>query len=92
VSKRLEKAGVKDLAKVGVSPSGLGLHWEALDEDLSVPALIQNLYPPTRMLSEFARQAGRSTSAAKAKASRTNGAKGGRPRKTDLPASELTAT
>jgi hypothetical protein len=92
VSQRLDGANISDLSKVEVSPSGLGLHWETLDEDLSIPALIQNLYPPTRMMSEFARQAGRTSTAAKAKAARENGAKGGRPRKAGVPASNLAAT
>jgi Protein of unknown function (DUF2442) len=32
------------LAEVTVIPSGTGLHWEQLDADLSVPALLNGIY------------------------------------------------
>jgi hypothetical protein len=35
---RLMAASPEDLARVEISP--FGLHWEALDEDISVPALM----------------------------------------------------
>jgi hypothetical protein len=35
---RLMAASPEDLARVEISP--FGLHWEALDEDVSVPALM----------------------------------------------------
>lgn len=81
-----ELAGATDpqLAMVEVSPAGSGLHWEALDMDLSVPTLILSAIPATERMREMGRAAGCATSAAKAKASRTNGAKGGRPRKAML--------
>ncbi|XHX80446.1 MAG: DUF2442 domain-containing protein [Stenomitos frigidus ULC029] len=37
-------ASPDDLAAVEVSPSGTGLHWEKLDADLSVPALLNGIY------------------------------------------------
>lgn len=43
ISRRLENATPEELAKVKISPSGLGLHWEDLDEDLSVPRLVEML-------------------------------------------------
>ena len=39
-SPRLAKATQAQLEQVEVSPSGYGLHWPALDEDLSVDGLI----------------------------------------------------
>jgi hypothetical protein len=74
----LEDATEDQLAGVEVLGAGSGLHWEALDVDLSVPALLAGLFG-TR--THMARHAGRTTSPAKAKAARANGAKGGRPRK-----------
>lgn len=71
-----------ELAAVEISPGGSGLHWEALDVDLSVPGLLLSTLGPADQRRELARLAGRATSAAKAKAARANGAKGGRPRKT----------
>ena len=58
--------------------TGTGLHWEALDADLSVPGLLAGLFGTRAFM---ARQAGRATSPAKAAAARANGARGGRPRK-----------
>jgi hypothetical protein len=66
------------LAQVEILGAGYGLHWEALDADLSVPGLLAGLFG-TR--SHMARLAGRATSPAKAAAARANGVKGGRPRR-----------
>ena len=74
----LEAATGDQLALVEVSGSGYGLHWEALDADLSIPGLLAGLFG-TR--AHMARLAGQATSLAKAAAARANGAKGGRPRK-----------
>ena len=78
----LQGAGDDDLADVQVDGMGLNLHWPRLDVDLLVPALISGVFG-TRvwMTRELARRAGQATSIAKAAASRSNGAKGGRPRK-----------
>lgn len=74
----LETAAEAQLATVEVLGTGYGLHWDELDVDLSVPGLMAGLFG-TR--SFMARQAGQSSSPAKAAAARSNGAKGGRPRK-----------
>ena len=37
---RLRKAKKEQLAKYIISGGGLGLHWEDLDEDISVPGLL----------------------------------------------------
>lgn len=42
----LRGASPSDLANIKVSPSGAGLHWETLDEDLSVPALVKGVFGP----------------------------------------------
>lgn len=74
----LENATEDQLAQVEILSKGYGLHWEALDADLSIPGLLAGLFG-TR--SYMARRAGQATSPAKVAAARTNGAKGGRPRK-----------
>lgn len=74
----LETATDEQLAKVEILGAGYGLHWEALDVDLSIPGLMAGIFG-TR--AHMARQAGLAKSPAKASASRANGAKGGRPRK-----------
>jgi hypothetical protein len=40
----LEHANHKDLAQVEILGLGLGLHWERLDVDLSVPGLLAGLF------------------------------------------------
>jgi len=73
-------------ARAGVEVAGIGygLHWPDLDLDLSIPALLAGIFGTRRWLDENrARIAGRSRTPAKSAAARSNGAKGGRPRKTD---------
>jgi hypothetical protein len=74
----LETATADELAQVQMLGTGSGLHWEALDVDLSIPGLLTGLLGTA---SHMARRAGRITSSAKAAAARANGAKGGRPRR-----------
>jgi hypothetical protein len=74
----LENATDAELAGVEILGAGYGLHWEALDADLSVPGLLSGILGTAAFM---ARRAGQATSAAKAAAARRNGAKGGRPRK-----------
>ena len=74
----LGDATADQLAEVQLLGAGYGLHWEALDVDLSVPDLLAGLFGTK---SYMARLAGQANSAAKAAAARANGAKGGRPRK-----------
>lgn len=74
----LEGASDDQLAAVETLGRGYGLHWEELDVDLSLPGLMAGIFGTKAWM---ARRAGQATSAAKAAASRANGAKGGRPRK-----------
>jgi Protein of unknown function (DUF2442) len=74
----LETATKDQLAQVEILGAGYGLHWEALDTDLSVPGLLAGLLGTKAYM---ARRAGQATSPAKAAAARANGARGGRPRK-----------
>ena len=61
----LQGASADDLASVEVSPSGLGLHWETLDADLLVPALLQGMFGTKTWMTELARKAGSTASDAK---------------------------
>jgi hypothetical protein len=74
----LESATDDQLAAIEILGAGYGLHWEALDADLSIPGLLAGIFGTKTYM---ARRAGQTTSPAKAAAARTNGAKGGRPRK-----------
>ena len=74
----LETATEDQLAAVEILGSGYGLHWEALDTDISVPGLMAGIFGTK---AHMARLAGQAKSSAKAAAARANGTKGGRPRK-----------
>ncbi|WP_404784259.1 DUF2442 domain-containing protein [Altericista sp. CCNU0014] len=80
----LEVAIAEQLAEVEVTPSGYGLHWRSLDVDLGVPQLVAGIFGTKNWMSELGRLGGQAKSAAKAKASKENGKRGGRPRKTTL--------
>jgi len=75
----LDKATDEQLSQIEVLPTGVGLHWEALDADLSVTGLVAGLFGSRRWMQELARRGGQSKSEAKANAARDNGKKGGRP-------------
>ena len=46
ISRRLARATQEQLEAMEVSPSGYGLHWPALDEDLSIDGLIGIVHTP----------------------------------------------
>lgn len=46
VSKKLARATISDRMKFEVSPSGYGIHWLALDEDLSIDGLLGIVHVP----------------------------------------------
>lgn len=74
----LEGAAAADLGRVEISPSGDGLHWDELDVHASLTGLVVE----SLNLREWApRLMGQVRSPAKARASRLNGLKGGRPRR-----------
>ncbi len=74
----LEQATEEQLTAVQLLGAGTGLHWDALDTDLSIPGLLAGLFGTAAYMAGLA---GRTRSPAKAAAARRNGAKGGRPRK-----------
>lgn len=58
-----------------------GLHWESLDVDYTIAGLMRGVFGNAKFM-DAQRRGGRSRSEAKIAASRANGQKGGRPRKT----------
>jgi len=69
----LESAAVKDLSGVEVTGAGWTLHFPELDADFSIPRLMAGFLGSTDWLKRETR----------AIASRENGKRGGRPRKTE---------
>ena len=75
-------ATAAELQAVEVYPGGVGLRWDALDVDLSVPGLVSGVFGGIAWTaSQLGKKGGSASSAAKAAAVRENGKKGGRPRK-----------
>ncbi len=78
----LENATAADLAVIEISPTGLGLHFPAVDADVYLPGLLEGHFGSAAWTAARMGEAGgQSRSAAKVAASRANGKLGGRPRK-----------
>jgi hypothetical protein len=78
----LADAAPESLGQIEITPAGLGLHWPRLDVDLYLPALLQGVFGSRRwMAQQLGAEGGRVRTDAKVAAARTNGRKGGRPRK-----------
>jgi hypothetical protein len=77
----LTGATPEDLADIEITPSGIGLHWEALDADLYIPALLESIFGSSQWMTALAKKGGAAKSPSKTQSSRQNGKKGGRPRK-----------
>ena len=76
----LKGAAPSEVRSVEVLGRGGGLHWESLDLDLNVPALVSSIFAGPEWMAELGRVGGLRSSAAKTAAARSNGRKGGRPR------------
>ena len=46
ISKRLAKATSEELQDFKVSPSGYGIYWGKIDEDISIPSLLNEPFEP----------------------------------------------
>ena len=79
----LEDASDAELSEVELAGE-TGLHWPKRDVDFTIAGLMRGVFGTVRFM-DAQRKGGQSRSAAKAAASRANGAKGGRPRKASLP-------
>ena len=77
----LEGATLSDINSIWLSSSGDSIHWDNLNISLSVPNLLLGSFGTSAWMSEIGRKGGKRTSITKAKSSRENGKKGGRPRK-----------
>jgi len=78
----LYDASPESLADIEISPAGLGLRWPQLDADVYIPAILQGIFgSKTWMAQQLGATGGRARSKAKASASRENGRRGGRPKK-----------
>ena len=77
----LSDASDRDLAEVQVGTAGVALRWRRLDADLSVAGLARLALGAQVLLRAAGSAGGAARTAAKGRAARLNGLKGGRPRK-----------
>lgn len=75
----LEGAAPADIARVELLGE-TGLHWPALDVDLTIAGLMQGVFGTASFMAGQ-RKGGQSRSPSKVEAARRNGQRGGRPRK-----------
>jgi len=80
----LADATPEGIADFLVTGEGRSIRWDSLDIDFSIPSLVANIFGTKEWMAELGRQGGLRISPAKADAVRKNGAKGGRPKKSEL--------
>jgi hypothetical protein len=77
-----EQAKPEQLTEIEISPSGLGLHFPAIDADVYLPGLLEGFLGSRQwMAAQLGKVGGSARSSAKTSAARTNGKRGGRPKK-----------
>ena len=84
----LQSATKEQIAQIEILGNGTGLHWPALNLDYYVPSLLRRIYGNKRWMAEIGRSGGSAKSAAKKRAARVNGLKGGRPRRREVAAGD----
>jgi len=84
----LQSATKDEIAQVEIIGGGTGLHWPSLDLDFYVPGLLRGVYGNKKWMAEIGRSGGSVKSAAKKRAARVNGLKGGRPRQREVAAGD----
>jgi hypothetical protein len=77
----LEKATAAQIRNHELLGGGTGICFPDIDVDLYVPALIEGVYGNRRWMAQLGKKGGSATSDATRRASRVNGAKGGRPKR-----------
>ncbi|MEX1181988.1 MAG: DUF2442 domain-containing protein [Gemmatimonadota bacterium] len=78
----LHGASAADLEDVEIYGAGTTLHWERLDVDYELDALMAGVFGTRTWMRALGRIGGSVTSESKARAARANGLKGGRPKRT----------
>lgn len=79
--RELRKATAEDIQQGYITQAGDAIHWDNLDAHYTIAGLAASIFGTREWMKELARKGGQAKSDAKAKASRANGLKGGRPRR-----------
>lgn len=80
----LRGASSTELSRTIILGPGTAISWPELDVQFSVAGLLAGIFGTKTWMAELGRVGGRVKSAAKSRAARRNGGKGGRPRKTRI--------
>lgn len=54
----LENASVSELSNLEISPSGMGIHWPAIDVGFSIPHLLEGIYGTKQWMSSISVSSG----------------------------------
>jgi hypothetical protein len=77
----LDGATLSQIQNYELLGNGTGISFPDLDVDLYVPALIEGVYGNRRWMAQLGKKGGSAKTEAKRRASKANGARGGRPRR-----------
>ena len=77
----LQGATATELSKIELIGHGTGVRWPTLDVDHYVPGLLNHVFGTSKWMAQLGRIGGAVRSKAKAAAARTNGKRGGRPKR-----------
>lgn len=77
----LSAASADQLEGIELSPSGLSLYFPAVDADVYIPALMQDVLGSKAWMAQIGKTGGAVRSERKADAARENGRLGGRPKR-----------
>lgn len=80
----LENSNDNELSEVDITPSKSGIYWIKLDAYFTITSLMSGMFGNKLWMSELGKSGGKIKSINKARASRENGKKGGRPKKINL--------
>ncbi len=81
--KELTDAAEEEIHNVTVASQGTALHWDNLDAHYRLVGLLNGIFGTKTWMAELGRKGGSVSTTAKVEAARMNGAKGGRPRKSE---------
>lgn len=77
--RELRNASTEQIREAYITRAGDAIHWDNLDAHYTIAGLAARIFGTKKWMAELGSQGGKVRSEAKAKAARSNGARGGRP-------------